>query len=150
MHEAQFGGWINLYQLVLEMAHEEPYQPRWDAAEARRPRRPSSAGLKYRRPVWDAIAVEVDKANTGSPFASNKEKAGWLLEQLETCDRYRKYQTKLAEFMADISSLVRTDRDVVVTGEFQAKGEAAIQVVAKIVESLIPVLEKMTKKKKSR
>jgi hypothetical protein len=135
LHLYRLGDHDGLFRLVMEMNLEQPLRPYTE--------------LRYRKPVWDAIAVEIDKVNAVAHRRSMKEKADWLLEQLKMCDKYWRFQKRVANFLNEVRSLGFTEQDVAVTGEFQARGEAATQVVTRIVESLLPVFAEMIEKKKT-
>ncbi|MFM2330722.1 MAG: hypothetical protein RLZZ26_229 [Candidatus Parcubacteria bacterium] len=153
-------GWgpDNLFRICKEMAAETPYMPMWKTSDPR-PYLGPDGEFGYRRPVWSALAAEIDKANAGGPSLSTlKAKADWLANQLQVCHTLRKYERIVADFedslgKINISVHFKTndwsEPDVVLTGAFKPRAEAVVKNVSRIVEAVLPVLEEMIKKKKS-
>jgi hypothetical protein len=95
--------------------------------------------------------------NGGPPLTSLKEKADWLTSQLQLCYWLRQYDAALRRFQNELGSIglsvhFRTNEwaepDVVVTGSFKSRAEAAVESVSSIVDALLPVLIEMVKNKK--
>lgn len=140
-----------LHRILQTMVDETPFSPgRFDSRES-----PTIVSgdekFRYRRPVWDLIAGEIEATNATEPVSS-KVKAEWLSGQLGLCMQYGRYRAALETFRDEVTSLNLSfqegpyegflDEDVVVLGSFKEKGENAIRVVREIVDELVPALTK--------
>lgn len=158
--ETYISGMLHLWRVLEDMKYDAPFRPAWKTNEPR-PHVPPGSDYRYRRPVWDAIATEIDKQRaTSLPISdSQAKKAEWLEEQLKLCTAHQKYQTALEHFRAELKEIginlhvgiCRTllEPDVVLTGSFKARCEAAMKTVLSIADSLIATLNKLDRGKSS-
>lgn len=147
------GGMNYLWHVLTEMEHEMPYRPAWKTNEYRPHLRPG-AEYMHRRPVWDAIAAEIDRVNAfgGLIPATHAAKAVWLREQLKLCYTLTKYEVAVERFRAELNDIPATlhigdgappGAEVVLTGTLKTKAEAAMKTVSDFAGSLLAVLNKM-------
>lgn len=148
-----------LSRLLDEMADEEPFSP--DFFPHFRFREPFSPfakeeEYKYRRPVWDLIATQVDALST-KELPLLKEKARWLQGQIKLCLKYREYESAREVFSKMLKRHgisfcvcppgIVPEEDVFVTANFEHQAITSWKILTSLVDALIPALTNMLLRK---
>lgn len=159
--EVRYESSIGKFQeILMEMAADTPFDPASKAV-----RRggdiplvlpPGDDGFRHRRPVWKLIADQTASCGI-TTSSSNKVKAEWLTQRLNLCRQYSEYEAALTRFRGEVLGLnlefqeeyegFQESADVIVHGEFKARGERAKEDVKKMIDRLVLTLTKHMQKK---
>lgn len=147
------------YRFLDEMAEEKPFQAVYDS-RYERINLGKEEPFKHRRPVWQLVADELNEASLSTVEMSFEVLAGWAMEQLRICYKYRQYEKALLRFRKEVENLglsfcshpndVSFDQDawdIFVLGEFKEKGQKATETVKKIVDASVLRLNEHIAKK---